>query len=158
MEVLYEGKTHVLTPDFIMRVGGIGRKAAKNRIKAFISERITIEQLLFKGSYTNHAVEITKDGHTWTAPALAKVVPRLTVTAANKRLQKWKAGKIPYKNLFAPLNASTVSHTSNKGTKEWRMLDDRFIKRNPDDIKVTPFELEYGEKKERDWGYVDASY
>lgn len=157
MEVLYEGKTYELTYDFIMIVGGIGKKAAKNRIKAFKNEEITIEQLLFKGSYTNNAVEITKDGHTWTAPQLSKQVPYLTVTAANKRLQKWKAGRIPYEGLFAPV-AVHASPTSNTGSLEWRALDDSKIKRNPDDIPVTPFELEYGEMKEKAWGYADARY
>lgn len=154
MEIKYRGILRELTPEFIMKVGGIGKKAARNRIKAFLAMDITIEQLLFKGSYTNNAVRITKDGHTWTAPKLSQKVPNLTVTAANKRLQKWKAGALPYERLFAPV-AERCSPPTDQGSKEWQALSD-IDRMSPQLLRITPFERELGREIERAWGYVDA--
>ena len=84
---------------------------------------------------------------------MARQVDGLTVTAANKRLQAWKAGRITLASLKKPVpkRESVTRH----GTKEWQLLQD-VDRVNPKDIKITPFEREYGREREVAWGYKDA--
>lgn len=154
-EVVLKGSEYERLMFLIMNISGIGRKAARNRIKDFLAAKITTEQLLFKGSYniTRDACPITKDGITLTAPQLARQVKNLTVTAANKRLHQWQRGYLTYKDLFR--EPQKRKGNVKFGTKEWRELgDDERV--SPKSLHVTEFEKRYGKECELAWGYVDA--
>lgn len=159
MKILYKGREQELTVDFIVRVGMVSEKTAKERIDKFLSGQISLRQLIINKTGVRALKEkIYKRGHlVLTNSKLRGLVPGLTKEAARKRLNQWGRGEISYEQLITKVwGYTSAKRSSSYGTKEWKKLNDTKIRLDPNEIRVTQFELDYGEKKERDWGFVDA--
>ena len=157
MLIPYKGKQRTLTTEFIMEVGGISKDAAYRRIRKYANKKITLRQLLSNKTHpTNKEITYERDGISITNSELQKLVKGITRSSASKRLRQWVRHEISYEQMTAPLWGYTTAEAKNYGTLEWQALDDKDIQRSPYEVKITPFEREYGARKERDYGYVDA--
>ena len=159
VKVKYKGKFYELDSNILKEIAGINRDSARRRINRYERGEITYEQLMAtKEQSENSKVKVYRRGSkSLTVYKLIDIVGDITNSAASKRLRQWIEGKITYEQLTSRAHGYTRSPTRGHGSKEWQMLGDR-ERTSPLSLPITQFEIEYGEKKERSWGYVDAGY